>query len=59
MSLDANAAFTSWLEEDNEEEGFNVIVADFIEEKELISAIIDKNLRLALKLSRTQWSRSQ
>ena len=53
MGEDANSAFVTWLEEEEEEEeGFNVIVADFIQEKNLISSIIDKNLRLALKLSR-------
>ena len=47
MTAGANEAFAAWLKEDDAG-GFNIVVADFIQNKDLVSAIIDKNHRLII-----------
>jgi len=46
MTAGANEAFAAWLKEVDDAAGFNVVVADFIQNEDLVSAIIDKNHRL-------------
>ena len=65
MVPEANEAFVKLLDEDDDDDkddddndglgAINVIVADFIEMEDLISAIIDRNYRIGLKLQSASW----